>query len=192
MRCKLYSSLLKETPMRKALILTLLCLFSLSYAGYGFSAEPGCSREVDFKNIQLDVDCLMPRSLSSYLYDRGIDLASLKAFEFVQSGKTLILFDPGMADGFILLLKDRGGAGVMLVKQNSVKGLRFDFDMQDDIYSTRDLSEDCIRQISATFQSIVSTIFNSVIMPSPLGCTLDIIDLATDLYFLRIDCMGEE
>ncbi len=179
--------------MRKVLILILLCLFSLTCAGYSFSAEYGCRRKIiGFKNIQPDVDFLMPRSLSSHLLDMGIDLESIKAFEFVQSGKTLILFDSKRPDGFILLLKDSSGAGVLLVKQNSLEGLRFDFDMQDDIYFTRELSEDCIRQISATFQSLISTIFNCAVMPTPLGCALDVIDMVTNLYFMRIDCPGDQ
>ena len=181
--------------MKKICFIIVMLFFAMQFSEYAFASDIYRSVRLQdvLPEVTVNTEDLIPEALDSFLLEKNIDLSALTAFEVQRDGNRLIIFKEGEeAKPSLLMFVNNDGDGMLFMIQNPRQGSAVRFNMEGNLFSVQELSEDCIRQISVTLQSLISTIYACAIVPNPLSCTIDMIDLATNLYFLRIDCPGEE
>ncbi len=180
--------------MRKALILFIFFFLCTVQSGY---SSPQDFDLPDAPAIpELSIDEIIPPDLTIYLLGRGVDPMSLSATAIKKGNKNIFLFEHDTRDLLIMLLENPDATGNLLLLTNisspDPEASIIIFDRNNDFYSVKQLSPECVRQISITLQALVSTIYNCTVIANPLSCTVDIIDLVTNFYLLTLDCPPEE
>jgi hypothetical protein len=179
--------------MKKAFFITTLICF--------FAVNSTCCFAADFKSRThtteySDLNSILPASLTTFFHENGIDPSSLMPVKKTGHGdQKLFLFEDDSQEIFIAVIKNPDNTGFVIILDKIAppgeEATVIIYDKEKNIYSFQQLSPDCVRQISRTLQSFVSTVFNCGITANSLGCVLDIIDLVTNLYLLTIDCSPE-
>lgn len=132
--------------------------------------------------VSLSAEDTLPVSLSEALILADIDISEMK-LATLPGG--ISFASAGPPEALQILLAGPDGRGLLLLPELSVL---IRFDMVEERYSATQLSEECIQQLSATLQALVSTVYNCAAVPSVLTCILNVIDLLTDLYLIPLNC----
>ena len=137
----------------------------------------------------------IPASLADFLLNAGIDAPALKPVLPGLSGDMPQVFTAELPDAQCTVVAHPDGTGFVLLtaagQPAGKQGMLITYDAAGDSFTILQRSPECIRQISATIQSLISAIYHCAIVPNTLACALDIIDLITNLYLLPIECGGE-
>ena len=173
-------------------IITLICVFGV-HSAYCTAAGFNSNNESPASSL---FNSILPQSLTEYFFENGIDPSSLESVKKIINGdKRLFLFGDDSRNIFIAVLEHPDKTGfVVLLDKIAAPGEESSviiYNAEKNFYSIQQLSPDCVRQISRTLQSFVSTVYNCGIAANQVGCVLDIIDLVTNLYLLTIDCSPE-
>jgi hypothetical protein len=180
--------------MRKTFIILILFLFYLGKPGYCSVTDPAPNNYAP--DLSVNLEDVVPYTLTGLIADMGIDVSSLTPVEVNNYCGNLFLFENNSRGVLIATLAGHQGKGTILIlnglSSEVEQGTIVTYDTEKNIYSAQELSTECIRQISATLQSLVSVVYNCGIAPNPLGCSLDIIDLITNIYLYTIDCKPQE
>lgn len=184
----------RRLKMRRiSMMLTFFFLF-WGHSAYCSVTGGPCQAE-NLKSFEA-LDNIIPDSLTEYLKDKGLDITSLRTVAAANGENKLFLSESDSEDGFIFLLKNADGSGVLILTGNNSSRQEgcalITFNSAENVFAPQQLSEGCVRQIFTTMQSLISAIFYCSVFGNPLDCGLEIIDLATNIYQLRIDCLDEE
>jgi hypothetical protein len=153
-------------------------------------APAACAADVCAAGLTLEE--VVPPSLAAYLADAGVDVTAPRAAIADDGAVKLFAYDKGSPFEYLVLHKDPDGTGRLVLIGNLLpgeeQGLSIAFDTAGDLFTAQQLTVECIRQISITFQSLVSVTYNCLAVPNALSCALNVIDLITNIILIPLSC----
>lgn len=146
----------------------------------------------DVSAAGLALEEVVPPSLAAYLAEAGVDVTAPRTALAGEGALKLFGRDQGSPFEYLVLHKNPDGTGRLILIGSLLpgeeQGLSISFDTAGDLFTAQQLTVECIRQISITFQSLVSVAYNCLAVPNALSCALNVIDLITNIILIPLSC----